>query len=99
MTIESLVERVIGYSALYVQSGRPEHYAVVTKTKAEIVRLSKLPLDTDEIKVTKYTKGRPSVVDWNGERWIYDPQTTFKGGKKNGEVQTAIAQSPTSNLS
>ena len=39
----------------------------------------------NEITVTKYTKGRPSVVDWNGERWIYDPQTTFKGGASGGK--------------
>lgn len=85
MTIEGLLELIIGYSNLYVQTGKSEHYAKVMKAKAEVIKLSKLPLDTDEIKVTKYTKGRPSVIDWNNERWIYDPQTTFKGGSQRGK--------------
>lgn len=38
----------------------------------------------DEIKVTRWKKGRPTVINWNGERWVYDPQTTFRGGAKSG---------------
>lgn len=41
--------------------------------------------DTDEITVTKYKKGEPTVIDWNGERWIKDTQTTFKGGVQRGK--------------
>lgn len=100
MTIESLLEIIIGYSNLYVQTGKPEHYAKVTNAKSEVIKLSKLPLDTDEIKVAKFNKGRPSVIEWNNERWIYDPQTTFKGGNQRGnQVQKTIEQSPNGNIS
>lgn len=41
--------------------------------------------DTDEIKVTKFNKGEPTVIDWNGQRWVLDTQTTFRGGVKRGK--------------
>lgn len=40
-----------------------------------------------EIKVVKYRKGEPTVIDWNGERWIKDSQTTFKGGVVHGKTR------------
>jgi len=53
--------------------------------REENKRLREQNSDTDEIKVTKYRKGEPTVIDWNGERWIKDTQTTFKGGVQRGK--------------
>lgn len=36
MTIDKLLDRIIGNSLLYVQTGDPKHYAIVQKARAEI---------------------------------------------------------------
>lgn len=40
----------------------------------------------NEIKITKYKKGEPTVIDWNGQRWVRDAGTTFRGGVKRGKT-------------
>lgn len=35
--------------------------------------------DNDEIEITKYKRGEPTVIDWNGQRWIRDAGTTRRG--------------------
>lgn len=49
----------------------------------------------DEIKVVRWKNGRPTVIDWNGERWVYDPQTTFQGGGKHASRKKKKARNQT----
>lgn len=49
----------------------------------------------DEIKVVRWKNGRPTVIDWNGERWVYDPQTTNQGGGKHASRKKKKARNQT----
>lgn len=67
---------------------------VIKDTHRRRVRLSSESIDylieqaelAQELKIVKYKNGRPTVIDWNGERWVLDSQTTFKGGISNGKA-------------
>lgn len=42
----------------------------------------------NELKIIKWNKGRPTVLDWNGEIWIFDPQTTHRGGNQGVKAKS-----------
>lgn len=79
MHIEKILERMIAFASLFLLTGSDRHYEKVQDSIAEVLKLADKP-STDEIKIVKYKNGKPSVIDWNGERWVFDPGTTFRGG-------------------
>lgn len=86
MEIEDLLHTIAMYASLHGVSGKQHHYDKVKETIAEVMNLANQPT-INEIKITKYKNGRPTVVDWNGERWVLDSQTTFRGGVQRGKKQ------------
>lgn len=83
MTIEKLLDRIIGYSLLYVQTGDPKHYALVEDARAEINLRAAEP--SSEVSVMKKRYGRPTVILWNGDRWTVNSESMFRGGTGRGK--------------
>lgn len=90
MSIENLLEKIIGHSLLYVQTGDHRHYAKAKDAEASIIKLVKSP--PSEVLVVKEKKGIPTVIEWKGERFTFDSQSTFRGGVNRGKKPQSHGQ-------
>lgn len=81
-SIESLLDRIIGFSLLYVQSGNFRHYARAQEAKSSLLNLLDKP--SAEVKVVKVRNGIPSVIEFQGDRFTFDAGSTFRGGVRRG---------------
>lgn len=81
--INKLLDRLAASASLYTLTGKRSDYNKVQYLQAEIIQL-KEKSESEDFKVVKYRNGRPTVIDWNGERWVFEPTTAFKGGVQHG---------------
>ncbi len=83
MTIKNLINRIAAYASLYSISGKDHHYAQVQQTTAKVMSLVD---KQSSVKVIKERNGKPTIIEWQGERFTFDSQSTFRGGVKRGKA-------------
>ena len=83
MEIKELLHTIATYASLHGVSGKQHHYDMVQEATAAVMKIVE---DQSNVIVLKERKGRPTVIEWQGERFTYDSQSTFRGGVQRGKA-------------
>lgn len=76
LSTDQLFSRYEGYAALYIQSGNEVHLSRAEEAKAEI-NSRIIPFT-----IVKRKGKRTTVIELDGERFVWDSGSTFRGGVK-----------------
>lgn len=76
LSTDQLFSRYEGYAALYIQSGNEVHLSRAEEAKAEI-NSRIIPFS-----IIKRKGKRITVIELDGERFVWDSGSTFRGGVK-----------------
>ena len=88
-----LIEEALGEletsTLLYFNTGIDRMFERVTEAKATVMRYveelqeenARLRSESSTVHIIKRRNGKPTVIGWNGERYVYQSDSTARGGK------------------